>query len=58
MTKIDIAKKEPLRIELDAFIQCITNKSDSPVSGEDGMENLNIALKFLESAKSNEVIDL
>ena len=56
--KIDIEKKEPLKNELQSFIDCITDDSDPAITGQDGLESLNIALKFLESSKNNEVIDL
>lgn len=58
MMKINIVKKEPLRNEIESFIRCIVDDSEPPVSGEEGLESLNIALKFLESSKSNEVIHL
>tara|TARA_Y100000310_G_scaffold274378_1_gene290355 strand:- start:1197 stop:2192 length:996 start_codon:yes stop_codon:yes gene_type:complete len=56
--EIKIERKEPLRNELEAFISCIQKDEKPPVTGQDGLESLNVALKFLESAKTNEVIDL
>jgi len=58
MVKIKIEKKEPLKNELEAFINCIRDNNNPEVTGQDGMESLNVALKFLESAKTNEVIDI
>jgi len=56
--EIKIEKKEPLRNELEAFISCIQKDEKPQVTGQDGLESLNVALKFLESARTNEVMDL
>ncbi len=56
--KVDIEKKEPLKNELQSFIGCIIDDSSPAITGQDGLESLNIALKFLESSKKNEVIDI
>ena len=56
--KINIENKEPLKIELIEFINCITNNTNPIVSGTDGLNALNIAQKFLESSKTNKVIEL
>ncbi|MEK6876468.1 MAG: Gfo/Idh/MocA family oxidoreductase [Nanoarchaeota archaeon] len=54
--KIEIKKSEPLKNELEAFIGCIKKNKEVPVTGKDGLEALEIAQKFLESSKKNEVI--
>jgi UDP-N-acetylglucosamine 3-dehydrogenase len=56
--KIDVASSEPLKNELHAFIDCIRDNTGPKVTGEDGLAALDIAQKFLESAKKNEVINL
>ena len=56
--KIEIEKKEPLKNELESFIGCILEKRQPPVTGEDGLDALNIAQKFLESSKDNKVVIL
>jgi UDP-N-acetylglucosamine 3-dehydrogenase len=56
--KIKIERKEPLKNELESFIDCIKNNTKPPVTGNDGIEALKIAHKFLESSKSNEVVTL
>lgn len=56
MKKIHFTKKEPLAIEIDAFISCISENSPSPVSGEHGLQVLKIAHKILASAKENKII--
>ena len=40
---------EPLRLELDAFIQAVTSGSRPVVSGEDGEAALNLATRVLEA---------
>jgi len=56
--KINIEKNEPLKNELMAFIDCVKNNKDPPVTGNDGLEALEIAQKFTESSKKKEVINL
>src|SRR3990167_7915647 len=56
--KIGIKKSEPLKNELEAFIDCIKKNKEPPVTGKDGLEALEIARKFLESSRKNEVISM
>ncbi len=58
MMKIKINNKEPLLAELEEFINCIIEDRKPIVSGEDGLEVLEIATKILEAAKNNKVISL
>jgi len=58
MEEIKIEKEEPLKIELNAFINCIKNNKEPLVTGNDGMEALGIAEKFKQSSKKNKVIIL
>lgn len=44
-----INKREPLREELDAFVQAVRSKGQSPVRGEDGLRALAVAQKLVES---------
>jgi predicted dehydrogenase len=57
MRKIKIDKKEPLKIELNAFIDCINKDMNPLVTGQDGVEALKIAEKFGQSAKEKIVIN-
>ena len=41
--KIDIAKKEPLKIEIENFLDSINSKSSPLVSGEDGLRAVKLA---------------
>ena len=56
--KIKIKNQEPLRNELEAFADSILKNKPMPITGEDGLQALYIAQKFLESSKRNEVINL
>lgn len=56
--KIKIEKSEPLKNELKAFIQCIRENKKPIITGEEALDVLYIAQKFLESAQRNEVIAL
>jgi len=57
-SKINVEQSEPLRNELCSFIDCIKKNEQPKVTGNDGLEALDIAQKFLESSKRNEVINL
>ena len=56
--EIKIEKKEPLKNELEIFLDSIHNNSEVPVTGQDGLDALNIALKFIDSSKKNKVVEL
>jgi predicted dehydrogenase len=56
--RIKIENAEPLKNELNAFAASVMSGKPAPVSGNDGLEALRIAQKFVESSKKNEVIEL
>lgn len=58
MTRIKIAKKEPLQVEIDSFVAAVLNGEEPAVSGEDALEVLHLALKIVESGQRGEVIRL
>ena len=43
---LEIKKEEPLKIELQTFLDCIKNGKEFPVKGEDAFEALKIALEL------------
>ncbi|NJE30333.1 Gfo/Idh/MocA family oxidoreductase [Thermococcus sp. 18S1] len=53
-----IEKKEPLRNELEHFIECVERKSQPLVTGEDGLYALKVAIKALESAQKDEAVNI
>jgi len=48
---IDIRKEEPLRVEIESFVNCIINRKRPVVSGEDAKIALEVALKILKKLK-------
>lgn len=54
MVKTWIPKREPLRIEHEMFVDCITSDKKPHVTGEDGRAALDVALKLIESGMRND----
>ncbi|WP_087036081.1 UDP-N-acetylglucosamine 3-dehydrogenase [Thermococcus litoralis] len=50
--------KEPLRNELEHFVECVEKGAKPLVSGEEGLHALKVAIKALESAKSARIVDV
>ncbi len=46
---VSVEKKEPLRAELEAFLQCVRDRSRPIVSGEDGLAAVSLAVKVAEA---------
>jgi predicted dehydrogenase len=44
---LSVAKDEPLRLEIEAFLAAVGNRSRPPASGEEGLRALEIALAIL-----------
>ena len=44
-----VMKKEPLRAENEAFLQCVRDRSRPVVSGEDGLEAVELALRVRDA---------
>jgi len=40
---IEVEKQEPLRAELESFLQCVRERKRPPVSGEDGVAAVALA---------------
>ena len=47
---------EPLRLELDHFVDSVLNNRRPDVSGQEGLRNLELALKCLESLEHRETV--
>ncbi|MGI6741929.1 MAG: Gfo/Idh/MocA family oxidoreductase [Brevefilum sp.] len=58
MVRHVVAKKEPLRAEQEAFIDCVRNDTPVPVSGEDGLKVLEIASLIVQSGTEHRIIEL
>jgi len=52
---VKIEKKEPLRLELESFVNCIENNKIPTVTGEDAKQVLEIAIAATKSAKSGKI---
>jgi predicted dehydrogenase len=52
---LEIKNVEPLRAEIESFVDAATNKSRPPVSGEDGLRALALALRTLEQIQEHTV---
>lgn len=56
VTKIKIDRKEPLRVQLENFVNRVERNEGSIVTGEEGLLNLDVALAFITSASDGRVI--
>ena len=53
-----ISEKEPLRAELEAFLSCIEKDEDAPITGEDGLYTLRVALSAIKSYQEGREVSL
>ncbi|MBN1122361.1 MAG: Gfo/Idh/MocA family oxidoreductase [Anaerolineae bacterium] len=51
-----VAKREPLRAELEAFLASVRDEALVPVSGEDGLKALQIAQAIVHSGQTNQAV--
>jgi predicted dehydrogenase len=56
MIRYVVAKKEPLRIEQEAFLAAVQGESDVPVTGEDGLRVLELAHALVTSGQEHRAI--
>jgi predicted dehydrogenase len=56
MVRYPLNRYEPLRAELESFVKAVSEDTPVPVSGEDGLEALRLALALIKSGKENKVI--
>ncbi len=47
-TRFRVEKREPLRVEIESFLNCCENNLTPLVTGEDGLEALNLALRIVD----------
>ena len=52
--KIRIRKKQPLKVELKAFVSCVHNRKRPIVSGKEGRQALKVALAILDKINTND----
>jgi predicted dehydrogenase len=58
MTRFALQRVEPLRAELEAFIHAIQSEKPVPISGEDGLQALRLALALMESGRTHQVVEV
>jgi UDP-N-acetylglucosamine 3-dehydrogenase len=58
MVRLKIEKREPLRIEIEAFIKAVFEDGEVAVRGEDGLTALALAQRLVESGQENRVISI
>ena len=58
MIRYVIPKKEPLRSELEAFISAVKGDAPVPVTGEDGLKALSLALAVVKSGQEKRPVVL
>jgi predicted dehydrogenase len=51
--ELQIDDIEPLRAELDSFIDAVEGKAPAPVSGEDGLAAVDLAERIVEAVNAN-----
>ncbi|MCD4740588.1 Gfo/Idh/MocA family oxidoreductase [archaeon] len=49
-TEVEVKKEEPLKKELNAFLESIRKNQEPPVTGEDGLKSMRIALRATRNA--------
>ena len=52
--RIKMKKKEPLKVELKSFINCVRSRKKPVVSGQEGRQALEVALDILDKINSNQ----
>jgi UDP-N-acetylglucosamine 3-dehydrogenase len=53
-----VDRAEPLRIELESFLESVASKTPPEVGSEDGLKALSLALDLIRSANEGRVLDL
>ncbi len=58
MIRYDLKRQEPLKAELQAFLDAVKDGTQVPVTGEDGLEALRLSLALVESGITHQVIEV
>lgn len=58
MTRFAFQRYEPLKAELQSFIEAIQADTEPPISGEDGLQALRLAQALVKSGKDHEIVTL
>jgi predicted dehydrogenase len=58
MTRIPVEKKEPLRAELEAFVESVAQGSSSPMPAHDALVAVEVAARLVESGRTGRVVQM
>jgi predicted dehydrogenase len=58
MVRYAVQRQEPLKAELEAFLQAIEDDTPVPVSGQDGLAALRLALALVESGREHRIVEV
>ena len=58
MIRYDLKRQEPLKAEIQAFLDAVENDTTVPVTGEDGLKALRLSLALVESGVKHQVIEV
>ncbi len=58
MIRFDLKRQEPLKAEIQAFLDAVRNGTQVPVTGEDGLKALRLSLALVESGVKHQVIEV
>ena len=58
MIRYAMKRQEPLKAEIQAFLDAVQNDTDVPVTGEDGLKALRLSLALVESGVKHQVIEV
>jgi predicted dehydrogenase len=58
MVRYPLRRYEPLKAELEAFAAAVRDDRPVPVSGEDGLQALRLALALVESGKTHQIVEI
>ena len=50
---IEVKKKEPLRAELESFLECVRDRTKPLVTGEDGLEAVALAARVAQAIEKS-----
>ncbi|OGO43252.1 MAG: oxidoreductase [Chloroflexi bacterium RBG_16_57_9] len=56
--RLRVEKKEPLRAELEAFVDAVVGNKELPVTGEDGLRALRLAHQVVEAGREHKIVTL
>ena len=56
MVRPAIAKREPLRVELESFVRAVVEGTPAPVTGEDALRVVRLAQALVDSARTHQPI--